>query len=759
MPLQIDAGAESGDSVRRSLRKQTRLMSKTCETCKAKKSRCDSARPQCDTCRRKGVACIYKERGQPGLRPGYGRAVEGRLSLLEENMAKMAASMQDVLRHVQGRSHDALQQQQQQPPEGALQHSLEPLDALHHTPTQGLPVPPVPVQSYSTLPPALPMISAVNPGNPASPDIIDPTLPPRPVMDELVDLFFEHVYAWAPLFHRPTFQAAGMYASPDRRLLLHGMVVLGFRFWTKPAPPAAERAHYVKTSKDTLLVETVNAASLVAFQALALLAVDAMGDGPGPRTWNMMAMLVACARQLHLDHNPSPGVAGAASQHGPINGDGRAASPSSPLVTNDETGNDGSGGGGGGGDGGSALVEAPSAVEAEEKRRLFWTIYCLDRFSSVSLGQPSAIDGRRIRLQYPASDADWGHSAPLAWFKGVSPLSSFSPLSTSSPFPSASPPSLWTAFVDILALVDQSNQLLVQPTNLSLPAPCHEWQSKFRRIDILSRTWRENLPPAVRDPPAVFTPMWHLVHATFFLVHIRMYTVAAFPASPASSSSATSYLKPSPAALIHLRDCVEAMASLATGLTATQIGRLGPLFAFVVWVAARSAIILWTTGHTADPRLPPADLTTLLAALNQAAVYWPCAECYAEILQLILDTKNNPGGPTGITIFNDTRRTAYGLRSRLGSLARHRFALATRDRDLLFPSASMYLPFSAAAAATDTSTATIATDNFFDGVFAGLVDLPPAVASPAGMSMAMGGSAAAGFGFVDPSPDFERDWL
>ncbi|CAK7223186.1 hypothetical protein SBRCBS47491_005124 [Sporothrix bragantina] len=747
-PQNGNVDAESGDSVRRSLRKQTRLMSKTCETCKAKKSRCDSARPQCDTCRRKGTVCIYKERGQPGLRPGYGRAVEGRLSLLEENMAKMAESMQEVLRHVQGRPME-------QQSGGQLEHSLEPLEplnALNHTPTQALSVPSVSsVPSYSTLPPALPMINALDPASNSNNNnnMIDPTLPPRPVMDELVDLFFEHVYAWAPLFHRPTFQAS-MYTNTDRRLLLHGMVALGFRFWTKTTPSEAERAHYVKTSRDTLLVETVNAASLTAFQALALLAVDAIGDGPGPRTWNMMAMLVACARQLHLDHNPSPGVVGAGNTGGP-GGDGRAASPPSPLVTNDENDNNG-GGGADGGNGGNTLIEAPSAVEAEEKRRLFWTIYCLDRFSSVSLGQPSAVDGRRIRLQYPASDDDWGQSVPLAWFRGGSPsLSSmFSPPPPStSAFPVSSVTSapLWTAFIDILSLVDQSNQLLVQPTNLSLPAPCHEWQSKFRRVDLLSRTWRENLPLSVRDPPTVFTPLWHLVHATFFLVHIRMYTVASFPASPASSSS--SYLKPSPAALVHLRDCVQAMANLTTGLSSTQLGQLGPLFAFVVWVAARSSIILWTTGHTPDPRLPPADLTTLLAALNQAAVYWPCAECYAEILQLILDTKNNPGGPTGIAIFNDTRRTAYGLRSRLGSLARHRFALATRDRDLFAPSAMF--PFSA------TST----TDDFFDGVFAGLVDLPPSLTSPASMGMSMGGGAASSVfgGFVDPSPDFERDWL
>ncbi len=65
----------------------------------------------------------------------------------------------------------------------------------------------------------------------------------------------------------------------------------------------------------------------------------------------------------------------------------------------------------------------------------------------------------------------------------------------------------------------------------------------------------------------------------------------------------------------------------------------------------------------------PADLESLLASLRQMAIRWPCAQRYADLIQLILDTKNNPGGPTGLDIFNDTRRTAYGLQHRLGTLA------------------------------------------------------------------------------------------
>lgn len=96
------------------------------------------------------------------------------------------------------------------------------------------------------------------------------------------------------------------------------------------------------------------------------------------------------------------------------------------------------------------------------------------------------------------------------------------------------------------------------------------------------------------------------------------------------------------------------------------------MFAFVVWVAARSMIILWTTGFENTYGSMPSDLESLLGTLRQMSTWWPCAQRYSEIIQLILDTKNNPGGPTGLDIFNDTRRTAYGLQNRLGMLAGHR---------------------------------------------------------------------------------------
>lgn len=143
-----------------------------------------------------------------------------------------------------------------------------------------------------------------------------------------------------------------------------------------------------------------------------------------------------------------------------------------------------------------------------------------------------------------------------------------------------------------------------------------------------------------------------------------MYTVAAFP--PTTSP----YSRPSPTARTRCRQAIRSVASLTTSLSPTQVTSLGPIFAFILWVAARSLVILWTSGHEATyGSQPPRDLDSLLDALRRSAESWPCAQRHVDIVQLILDTKNSPGGPTGLDVFSDTRNTAYGLQSRLGALA------------------------------------------------------------------------------------------
>jgi hypothetical protein len=131
------------------------------------------------------------------------------------------------------------------------------------------------------------------------------------------------------------------------------------------------------------------------------------------------------------------------------------------------------------------------------------------------------------------------------------------------------------------------------------------------------------------------------------------------------------------------------MTSLTRPLQANDLGRLGPVFAFVLWVAARSLVIMWATGSTNVHAPSDDDMKTLMSALQLSALRWPCAKRFFDLLQLALDNEGSPGGPQNLDIFIDTRRTAYGLEKRLGGLASRQlpdlFAQPWDFLDLPFP--------------------------------------------------------------------------
>jgi hypothetical protein len=405
---------------------------------------------------------VYREKGQPGLRPGYGKGIETRVALLEESLEKMNKNLQEVLAGG-GRTEFLVGPYPCRTDASTV--DVQTTDArVQQTPRT--------VQSHDVI--SLPSTPVVNqlPWSslpPQSPP--DNGLPPEPVVQELAELFFEFVYPSFRLFYKPTFMAH--LARPDREILVCGILVVSFPFWKKPTPSAEIREQYVKKARERILLHFVDNCSVMSTQALALLALDACGQGPGPRTWSIMAMLVAAVKQL--------GLAKIAS--------GTNFESNHSMVRNEDP---------------DEFLDVPS-IELEERRRLFWSIYVLDRFSSFFHGSPCGIDAKSITVQFPASDKDWGQNSTAEWFHTTVPLRS----------PADSTRDLARCQIEVLALSDRTRQLFLQPVNFSIPARCQEWQSSFRLLDTALTTWFDTLPQHVRDAPPVFDPMWIMVHATY----------------------------------------------------------------------------------------------------------------------------------------------------------------------------------------------------------------------------------------------------
>ena len=99
-----------------------------------------------------------------------------------------------------------------------------------------------------------------------------------------------------------------------------------------------------------------------------------------------------------------------------------------------------------------------------------------------------------------------------------------------------------------------------------------------------------------------------------------------------------------------------------------MVNKLGPPFAFSLWVAAR---VLLVHGSTIDHQVNP-TIVQLVEALREMGFYWKVAERYATLLQRVLDeyqeSERAPVGATGmretpstVRILADMRRCAYDL--------------------------------------------------------------------------------------------------
>lgn len=406
-----------------------------------------------------GVECIYKEKAAPGLRAGYGKDVERRLAALEANYERV----------------EVLLRQNNNPQPGAhvlnfnaAGSSMNDDSIQNHQTDVALSLLPAtgPQTTTSTSPAAI-----MNPMD----AIMLGALPPSEVLVELANMFFEIVHPWAPLFHKPTFMA-NLFA-PNREVLVRGLIVVTFRYWTRTTPSLQVRDAYVNAARNQILLHCADTCSIVSTQALALLGIDALGQSLGTRLWNIMSMLSASIQQLALTREPLSST---------------TQDPETPMVGNDCL---------------ESEVGA-SFVVTEERRRLFWTIFNLDRFGSVALGQAGSITLGSIKLRYPtnAEGVDWTTDATVGpWYDPTDSIK----------MGPHSPP--WSCYIELLSLLDRSNRLLIRPFDLSLRVHREEWQCNFRMLEVTLNTWLENAPRQCRNPLETPEPMWTAIRATFEL--------------------------------------------------------------------------------------------------------------------------------------------------------------------------------------------------------------------------------------------------
>ncbi|KAL1855557.1 hypothetical protein Plec18170_004278 [Paecilomyces lecythidis] len=635
-----------------------------------------------------GQLCEYKERKKPGLRAGYGKELEQRLDKLEAIIQSQGRIIETYVLQNQSRSNhefsDGGAPSYTSPSEPSAIHDPSPRTTFSFQDHTSLSIPPrnsdagsinrettfIPSPAETSVPNAVQ--SQRHDHIPASTDLsqvrdtsqdytkndsslnvpleifsdqrqslADPDLdlPPYDLLYALVDLYFEHINVWCPILHRRTTLDTFFGPSPLQeadRVVLYAIVATTLRFSSDKRLTEQSRARYYASSKQKVILYGLENSSVQSLQALVILALDFVGSSNGPPGWKLLALIARSVVQLGLAVE---------------SGSALISSVYPSIYTLRAV----------------ILPEPANWIENEGRRRLFWSVYMLDRYSTIATAFDFALDDKDIDRRLPCKDEFFSKNQPVE-------TRSFRRHHDRTDFVTQSQNVGWFGYyVDILGILSRIHIFLKRPVDIGSLSDVEEWQSTYRKLDNEITSWEFSLPAeyALENGSRLFTSArssrniycgWVMLHAAYQTAVIRLHSSAAYP------TTRSPIFTPSYGASQQCLMAVDNILSLSRFvLNNNMLDKLGPPFAFSLWVSARLLLVHGSTiAHTVSP-----DIVFFVDTLSRMGKYWKVAERYSTILQRVLDeygeyqrsaeTDTDRSTPSSVKILADMRRCAFDL--------------------------------------------------------------------------------------------------
>lgn len=493
----------------------------------------------------------------------------------------------------------------------------------------------------------------------------DQDLPPYDLLYALVDLYFKHINTWCPILHRKStldsLFGPSMIEETDK-ILLYAIVATTLRYSTDARLTDERRRQYHAVSKQRVLLYGMEHSTVKSLQALVILALDLCGDSNGPPGWNIMALITRSVVQLGLA----------------VESSSFTVSPNFTSIYTLRA---------------MILPEPKDFIEDESRRRLFWMIYLLDRYATLATAFEFALDDREIDRTLPCRDDLWmkNQKVETRWSSDHQQQlydAHHEPHNAESPDFKANHPQNLGAFsyyIEMLGILSKIHTFLKQPVDISALSDVEQWQMRYKELDNTLTSWKFGLPGEFGNMAKLFQPgsakqincSWVMLHATYHTAVIRLHSSAAYP------TTRSPIFHPSYSASQRCHGAVENIQALGEFVTSNGLlSKLGPPFAFTLWVAAR---LLLVHGSTVEHKLSP-QLPFFVDCLREMGRYWPVAARYCNLLERVLDEYRDaerqggqgiPGEaagqpqPTSVKILADMRRTAFDLDFLISRQPRH----------------------------------------------------------------------------------------
>ncbi|KAK9466126.1 fungal-specific transcription factor domain-containing protein [Lipomyces arxii] len=568
----------------------TESLSSSCDTCKQRKVRCDKAIPSCGWCAKNETICVYAEKRKPGLKPGFGRELMDHLADIEFVVTKNATAIDWIQSEL--KAARTIPYTASTGSSAVFNHYLTDSQDEHHLASKS--------------------------SNSADYGISQNGMPPRELQMRLAQLYFEHINSWMPILDAQ--DAWARLFSPDNskaeHLLIYAITAASLKFvpLCELAPELSRQYHMAATQKISLL--TLESPTLESLEAMLVLAIDVIGTSNGPKCWAILSMICSIALKLGLNKDSLQSGAMTPSPDGTISTAGVSIIPATLDPAN-----------------------------GERRRRLFWGVYVLDRYSTIgssyAFNIPSSEVLRQLPFADPLSDLPYSH-----WL-AVKPVPTLpAPVSATKEESRIEP---FSYQIELLGIFSSVHDFLRRPVDIHSGLQVDKWQLEYRKFCSVLDEWKLSLPEQFSSTEAVVArfesgaeidPLWLMLHSLYNTVIIRINSSAGYPYQQSGKFVAN---------MVARDQCLEAVNNI---VALTQIilsnsdsleAYLGPHYAFTLWVAARLSIVhAFITSN-----ILPDSITVLVRSLGIVARHWPVAKRYSELLLYVIDegwlhkTRNN----------------------------------------------------------------------------------------------------------------------
>ncbi|KAE8397401.1 hypothetical protein BDV37DRAFT_292156 [Aspergillus pseudonomiae] len=581
-----------------------------CQSCRKKKARCSREQP-CSQCVRFDVACVYDDRRlKPGLRAGAVDQLYRRIDTLENMFLGQSVLWKQVWEALHPNSafpgapdedlnNEETPSRQFVHAREAMKNSMSQLAEAKDKAESSIEAEPNEDNGFRS--PKRRKVDVVSTPQQLLRRGTDFDILNLDLVHHLVEFYFANIHHWIPILHVRKFrEQIQTYKGRQKAIhILHAIVALCSRFSSDSRLGSdTEKAELAERSRQNVILSSMESFSVENLQALVIIAFDTIGRGRGPSSWSIVGGMARTVEQLQLsveeEHLSSHSQSG------------------ETLIRRM-----------------AFLKPSTSWSEAEERRRVFWTVFLMDRFCSVSTGWNISLTSADVKRRLPCEGALWEQETearpPYFGISDAKAASPHRPLLAESRM-TADPKeqdciggfAYCIEATESLALV--TNFFLHHALDIRDADKAQLWLMRFKELDLRMVQWKFFLPPKWRDASVlnadgIMDPNLTLAHTTHNTAVILLHQGIAYP--PLHWKSCPVKLPSTSSA----ETCLEAASEISTigqqFLLCSPI-LTNPQFSFCLFIAGR--MLLTHSKYYGTPI--PSSLDSLIASLFEISRRW-----------------------------------------------------------------------------------------------------------------------------------------